>query len=114
MRLKAASARTRDKCVAGDARFGVVGAAETAIDDQQFAVGADGLLALGGLDGRMAVDDVARRRAGHGSDVELAHDIVANGRGRGERVVRVHRLDPRALVGDVGALKGAYHASAGR
>ena len=91
----------------------MVGATETAVDDQQLAVGADGLLALGGLDRGVAVDDVARRRAGHGGDAKLAHDVVANGRGRGERIVRVHRLDPRALVGDIGALKGTHQASAG-
>ena len=61
MRLKAASARTRDKCVAGDTRLGMVSAAEAAIDDQQLALGADGLLALGGFNGRVAVDDVTGR-----------------------------------------------------
>ncbi len=51
VRLEAASARARDERVAGDARFGVVGATETAVDDQQLAAGTDGLLALGGLTG---------------------------------------------------------------
>lgn len=43
VRLKTASARARDKRVAGDARLGMVGATEAAVDDQQLAVGADGL-----------------------------------------------------------------------
>ena len=81
VRLEAASARARDERVAGDACFGMVGAAETAIDDQQLAVGADGLLALGSLDGRMAIDDVTGRRTCHGGNAELAHDVVAD-RGR--------------------------------
>ncbi len=51
VRLEAASARARDERIAGDTCLGMVGATETAIDDQQLAVGADGLLALGGLNG---------------------------------------------------------------
>lgn len=42
VRLEAASSRARDKRVAGDARLGMVSAAESAIDDQQLALGADG------------------------------------------------------------------------
>ena len=91
----------------------MVSAAEAAIDDQQFALGADGLLALGGFNGRVAVDDVAGRRTCHGRDAKLAHDVVAD-RGRlGKRKVWVHRLDPGALIGDIGALKGTHQASAG-
>ena len=91
----------------------MVSAAEAAIDDQQLALGSDRLLAFGRLDGRMAVDDVAGRRACHGRDAKLAHDVSA-ARGRlGKRKVRVHRLDPGALIGDIGALKGTHQASAG-
>ena len=91
----------------------MVSAAEAAIDDQQLALGTDGLLALGGFNGRVAVDDVAGRRACHGRDAKLAHDVVAD-RGRlGKREVRIHRLDPGALIGDIGALKGTHQASAG-
>lgn len=113
VRLEAAAARARDERIAGDARLGMVSAAEAAIDDQQLALGADGLLALGGFNGRVAVDDVAGRLACHGRDAKLAHDIIAD-RGRlGKRKVRVHRLDPGALIGDIGALKGTHQASAG-
>ena len=56
---------------------------------------------------------MAGRRACHGRDAKLAHDIIAD-RGRlGKRKVRVHRLDPGALIGDIGALKGTHQASAG-
>ena len=91
----------------------MVGAAEAAINDQQLALGADGLLALGGFNRRVAVDDMAGRRTCHGGDAELAHDVVAD-RGRlGKRKVRVHRLGPGALIGDIGTLKGTHQASAG-
>ena len=61
----------------------------------------------------MAVDDVTGRRTCHGDDAELVHDVVADRGRRGERVVRIHRLDPGALVGDIGALEGAHQTSAG-
>ena len=61
VRLEAAAARAREERIAGDTRLGRVSAAEAAIDDQQLALGADGLLALGGFNGRVAVDDVTGR-----------------------------------------------------
>ncbi len=48
-----------DEGVAGDAGLVVVGFRETAVDDHQPSACLDGVLALGGVDGHVAVDDVA-------------------------------------------------------
>lgn len=53
------AARVVHEGVASNASSGLVGLGETAVDDQEAAVGLHGILALEGLHGDVAVDDVA-------------------------------------------------------
>ena len=48
-----------DQGIPGDARGGLIGLAEAAVDDDQLAAALDGALPLLGLHGDVAVDDVA-------------------------------------------------------
>ena len=48
-----------DQGIARDAAGGLIGPAEAAVDDNKLAAALDGALTLLGLDGDMAVDDVA-------------------------------------------------------
>ena len=108
--LQAHAARTRDERIARDARLGVVGLAEAAVDDEQATVCADGLLALLGLDRRVPVDDMAVP----GHEPEFPHDRVARVDVVRQLEVGVHGLLPGGPVVDVGALEGLDDAPGDR
>jgi len=95
--------------VARDARGLVVGLAEPAVDDDEHAARLDGVLAGGGVDGGVAVDDHAV-----GAAAELLEDHAARGRVLDVLVVGVARLFPGRLVREVGALEGLHHAAGQR
>ena len=48
-----------DQGVARNTRLAMIRLGESSIDDHQFAIGFDGVLTFGGMDGNVAVDDVA-------------------------------------------------------
>ena len=93
-----------DQRVARDAAGGLVGLAEAAVDDDQPAAALDGALALLGLDGDVAVDDVAVGAL----QAELPQQHLAHGGVVVQRVVGVLGLRPGTLVPDQPPLEGGH------
>ena len=97
-----------DERIAGDAGGALVGLAEAAVDHQQLAAALDGALALFGLDGHMAVDDVAVLALQAKLPQQLFTDVGVFV----EAVVGVFGLGPGVLVGDEAALEGGHAVAA--
>ena len=93
-----------DKGVSGDASGLLIGLAEAAVDDQKPAAAFSGTLPLLGLDGDMAVDDVAVGAL----QTELLQQGLAHRRVIVELIVDVLGLGPGGLVGDEAPLKGGH------
>ena len=88
----------------------MIRAAKAAVDHEQAPVRANGLLALGGVHGRVSVHDMPRTR-GH---AELRHDGIAHRLVLGQLEIGVHGLDPAIRVVNVGALEGLDQTAARR
>ena len=93
-----------DQGVPGDAGGGLVGLAEAAVDDNELAAGLEGALPLLGLDGDVAVDDVA---VGPGQ-AEFGQHPVAHGGVVVVGVVGVFGLGPGCFVGHEPPLEGGH------
>ena len=63
-----------DECIAGDARFLLVGLTEPAVYDEPFAVRTDRCLSFDSTDGHMTVDDATCLRI----QTELLKDVPAD------------------------------------
>ena len=97
-----------DQRIASDAAGGLIGLAEAAVDDQQPAAPLHGALPFLGLDGDVAVDDVAVGAL----QAELPQQRLADLRVVVELVVDVFGLGPGGLVGEETPLKGGHAVAA--
>ena len=97
-----------DQRIASDAAGGLIGLAEPAVDDDEPAAALDGALALLGLDGDMAVDDMAMGTL----QAKLLQDALAHLRVVIKGVVAVFGLGPGALILDEPPLKGGHSVPA--
>ena len=97
-----------DEGIARDTAGGLIGAAETAVDDDKLAAALDGAFALLGLDGDVAVDDMAVGAF----QSKLLQDLLADGGILIEGVIGVLGLGSGALILDEAALEGGHTVTA--
>ena len=90
--------------VARYARRVVIGLGETAVDHHEFAVCLNGIFAVGGADGHVAVDNVAMQTP----HAESIHDAIAHGCVVAQRIIIALVLFVRFLVGDKVAFKRCH------
>lgn len=95
-----------DESIAGDARRTVIGMGESSVDDEETAIGLDGILTLSGTHRYVAIDDVAVAA----SHTEMVKDAVDDAGIVAQKIIVTFRLFVCRFVFDEISLEGSHFA----